>query len=679
MNRSKKTQGFALVITLLITALVGTLVTGSLLLSMTNRRISSNDALSTQALNVAQAGNAYWKAELVNLYRYMMEHFDQYEDDMAAYLAISANPPTSISCDNYFAMGIDLNRDGAVDTANATTAKKANPQPLLPNVTIPVGDANGEAQVSFYIDGSVIGLRSRGTFAGARATVVEEFSVNQIDLWNNAVFAETSAANTTISGRAEIRGSVHILGEGLTSSDVALDITGSFGLGNTYEKINSSLGVTSAVMGLTVPNPTDLCATLRVKSGYVKMEGSSNIGYKESENAEPFADNMRGIYTNHGIQGGTEGTNVHSKNGIKAAYDAGDSFDFPELNDVIPDETITWGERLFDNALVLSTDPDPTHPSNSRDDRLRLPHTYTNPSGVIEAPSGLTTGDTYLHQDCLLTTAPLFGVNANGTLADGVTLATEFRLERNTSSNATPSSTSTPSFRCVKYRVVGSSANLLNDDVVTEVIWRRSDTVGVATSGDTVPFNKNQLYVGGTGGGVVFWGKDLTLVGGGGSNDRITYRGDGVLFTEDSKQDGTGTGGNIKLALDFLPSSTPTNCTAGSTSVACAYRSDDTGRLDKTTLRNSYPATTLVGLVARKTVSNDGAQLRFTAAIYAEESVFVAKQTLVAGSIVTKSFDAGSNVPTVLYVPNLAQRLSRMMPGAGGKTYAVSNVAWNRR
>lgn len=669
MNRSQQTQGFALVTTLLITALVGTLVTGSLLLSMTNRRISSNDALSTQALNVAQAGNAYWKAELVNLYRFMMNNFDLYEDE--AFASATVN---SIACNNYFAIGADLNRDGTIATGDVS------PGGQLPVIDVPVGDAEGQADVTFNVAGSAVVLRSRGSFAGARATVVEEFNVSQIDLWNNAVFAETSAANTTISGRAEIRGSVHILGEGLSSSDVALDITGSFGLGNTYEKINPNLGVTSAVMGLTVPNPTDLCATLRVKSGHVNMDGSSRIGYKESENAEPFADNMRGIYIgdggDDGIVGGTEGSNVHSKNGMKAAYDAGDSFDFPELNDVIPDETITWGERLFDNALVLSTDPDPSHPSNSRDDRLRLPYTV---GGV--APVGLSTGDTYLHEDCLSTTAPLFGVNANGTLADGVTLATEFRLQRNTSSNNTPSTTSTPSFRCVKYRVVGSSANLLNDEVVTEVIWQRSDTssAGIATSGDTVPFNKNQLYVGGTGGGVVFWGKNLTLIGGGGSDDRITYRGDGVLFTEDSKRDGTGTGGNIKLVLDFLPSSTPTNCTAGSTSVACAYRSDDTGRLDKTTLRNSYPATTLVGLIARKTVSNDGAQLRFTAAIYAEKSVFVAKQTLVAGSIVTKSFDAGSNVPTVLYVPNLAQRLSRLMPGAGGKTYAVSNVAWNRR
>jgi len=648
MNRSQQTQGFALVTTLLITALVGTLVTGSLLLSMTNRRISSNDALATQALNVAQAGNAYWKAELVNLYRYMMEHFDLYEDEVFASV-------TSISCNNYFAIGADLDRDGTIATGDVS------PGGQLPVVRVPVGDAEGEAIVTFNVDGSAVVLESRGSFAGARATVVEEFNVSQIDLWNNAVFAETSAANATISGRAEIRGSVHILGEGLSSSDVALDITGSFGLGNTYEKINSSLGVTSAVMGLTVPNPTDLCATLRVKSGHLEMDGSSSIGYSESTNGVnadgvEYADNMRGIYIgdggDDGIVGGTEGTNVHSKNGMKAAYDAGDSFDFPELNDIIPDETITWGERLFDNALVLSTDP-------TRDDRATLLDTSDDLTGLV-------TGDTYLDASCLLT--PLFDVNANGTLANG-TLATQFTLVQDT----------TPSFSCRKYRVVGISPAPATDEVVTEVIWRRTATTGIVSSGDTVPFSKNQLYVGGTGGGVVLWGADLTVAGGGGSSDRITYRGDGVLFTEDSNRDGTGTGGNIKLALDFLPSSTPTDCSSGSNSVACAYRSDDTGRLDKTTLRNSYPATTLVGLIARKTLTGDGSQKRFTAAIYAEKSVAVAKQTLVAGSIVTKTFDAGSNVPTVLYVPNLAQRLSRLMPGAGGKTYAVSNVAWNRR
>ncbi len=187
-----KQEGFALVTTLLIAAIIGVLITGSLVLATVNRRISANDALSAQALNVAQAGSAFWKAELVSLYRFMMNNPALYQDDVTAYQANSSNPP--IACDNYFAIGIDLDRDGTVDTANAGAATKASPKPLTPDRTIGVGAANGLTQVSFYIDGSAVGLRSRGLFSGARATVVEEFTLSQANIWNNAVFASSTAA-----------------------------------------------------------------------------------------------------------------------------------------------------------------------------------------------------------------------------------------------------------------------------------------------------------------------------------------------------------------------------------------------------------------------------------------------------------------------------------------------------
>jgi hypothetical protein len=52
-----------------------------------------------------------------------------------------------------------------------------------------------------------------------------------------------------------------------------------------------------------------------------------------------------------------------------AAYDAGDSYVFPELNDEIagPDgTTATRGKLLMRNSLVLSRDP-------NKDDRFTLP------------------------------------------------------------------------------------------------------------------------------------------------------------------------------------------------------------------------------------------------------------------------------------------------------------------
>lgn len=696
MNRGKKTQGFALVITLLITALVGTLVTGSLLLAMTNRRISSNDALSTQALNVAQAGSAYWKAELVSLYRYMLENFDdKYKDDLAAYLADSSNPP--ISCDNYFAIGIDFNRDGTIDTANAKTAAKQiniatgkGPKPLLPSVTIPVGDANGEAQVSFYIDGSVVGLRSRGSFAGSRATVVEEFGLTQASIWNNAVFTSTTAADATIQGRAEIRGSIHVLGEGVPSSSTVLDVSGNFDLGNNYEGLVSSIASdvigTNNTMRLTNQRPLDLCATLRVKNGKVKMGGSSKIG--SPTNSDAYVDNMRGIYTNYGFDGASD-SNVFSVNGRNAKYDVGDLYDFPDLIDNTTDfdfstgvypytskATKKWQDKLKDNSLVLSTNPSTSASNPTPDDRKTLPVLVSDTSGsnstIPVTPSGgWGPGKTYLSASCTLT--PLFGVDPDGSVkGTSTTTAPSFELTYSTSASANPA------FSCRKYRVNGSDGsyapNTTTDEVVTEVVWTGGVGGATTTSGGTKTLGANELYVDGTGGGVMLSGKDLNISGG-----TIGYYGFGVLFAEDSNQEAanttTTTGGNINLTSDFIP--------AANNSLSLSSDDSDTdtgrGRLKSATTSNTYPTTALVGLIARNNVSSDGSQRRLSTTIYAQEEVSVSQQTVVAGSIVAKRFDAGSQVPTVLYVPNLSLTLSKLMPGAVGSGFAVSNVAWNRR
>lgn len=659
---NKPTQGFALVTTLLITAVVGVLVTGSLMLATVNRRISANDSLSTQALNVAQAGTAFWKAELASLYRFMLDNPDLYEDELTAYQADTTNPP--IACDNYFAIGLDLNRDGTIETPNAKTATKANPQPLTPDITVPVGGAAGSVRAAFYINGSAVGLRSRSLFSGTRATVVEEFTLNQANIWNNAVFASTTAANATIRGRVAIRGSVHILGEDVAEGDTVLAVSGNSAIGNTYQNLVGSVDgdVTSTAnpMRLTNQRPTDLCATLRVKKGKVSIEGSANIGYAEARNTEPYKDNMRGVYTNEGFSGRTN--DIYSMNGIDAKYDVGDQYQFPELTDSTKDYDFnvssnpypmvdkTWQDKLKDNSLVLALGTVAT-----QDDR-RGPHTG-NPLSLI----GLSRGDTYLDASCLV--GSLFGVGTTGT-------ETTFTLKRGSSSSNT-----TPAFSCRKYRVSGTAPNLtslgLQDEVVAEVIWSGSNSATVLdrATGATRTINANELYVGGAGGGVMFYGGNLEISG----SDKIGYYGDGVLVAEDSNRDATAaaTGGNITLEVDFAPASTDT---------FALDSAPTTGRLKiLSSVKNLYPGTALVSMVARNTVDTKDSQIRLATTIYAQERVVVTKQTVVAGSIVSKVFDAGQNVPTILYVSNVSQNLSRLMPGTGGTTFSLSNTAWTRR
>jgi hypothetical protein len=647
-------QGFAIVATLLVVAVIGVMVAGSLWLSSLNRQINQNDAVTTQVVNVAQAGNAYWKAEMVSLYRHMMENFSMYDSAITTYVNNGGN----ISCGNYFAIGLDLDRNGTIDQTNGST---------LPTISIPVETQTGTVSVKFDVVGSSVKLTAQGKLGSSKATVVDEFNISTADIWNNAVFSDDGSSSGTISGRAEIRGAVHILGENLPANNVVLDLSGSFGLGNTYKSINPSLHVDASSLRLSNPDPQDLCAALRVRKGNVIMGGNAQLGYQESTNADPFIDNLQGIYTNGEITGGVEDSNIFSKNGKSAKYDSGDTFKFPMLDDVIPNSTpsTSWAQKLRQNSLVLSglsaTQVGTGASSVDIDDRNRLPQVTTG--GAVSWPGGTTgtlnaSNPYYLSPDCFTTTPFSLAANAGPVTAGGggngnghgnnnvAAAPAQFTLVMN----------GTPAFNCVKYKMKGLTPAPATDEVVTEVNWNSSDS---------------ELYIGGTAAVVTLVGRDLALSGGNGSNAEIEYKGNGVLFTE--RRNGTtattGAGGNIQLLTDIVPGD------------GKAYTEDTRGAKGalSTTLNNSYPLTSLLGVIARYNVSNGGSQNRATLAIYAEQQVVINKQTLIAGSIVSQVFNMTTQVPTILYVPNLAQRLSRFMPGAGGNGYVVSNVAWSRQ
>jgi type II secretory pathway pseudopilin PulG len=632
-------KGFALVTMLMVVSVVGILTAGSLILSVTNLRLARNDATSAQALAAAQAGSAYWRAELVSLYMHMIENFDDYQDDVDAYN--EANPDNQIACGNFMAVGVDTNRDGSPDVAQ---------QQYLPEIQIPVGNSMATARVRFSTRGSAIVLDSQATVNGARGRMVDEFRVSALDMWNNAVFAGNSAANATIQGRAEIRGSVHVLGVGLTSNDMALDMSGSFALGNTYRDLNASITPTGPdnPMRLTNRDPSDLCATLRVKRGYVYLDGSAQIGFAESKNPDPFVDPMRGIFVNDGIRGGTLDVNVFSENGMTAAYDAGNSFQFPYLDNTNPETGKTWREGLSANALILARS------DTTIDDR----NVY---AGVTA--SSAADGEVYLTPRCFDSHPDnngngLFNIDQSGqptmTVKKGngnsLSSAEGFVLKWGSASTSPP----TPSFRCAKMR-----KNAFGDDeVLVEVVWDAED---------------NELYVGGTRGVILF--KDNLLITGPSATGReVGYRGEGVLFSETYGS----SGGLIEMEFDLVPAAGGKAVlnADGSVSTAAGYPY----KVEKSASKaNSYPATAVLALVADRSINSQGAQQRFTVALYAEEYVYVTKQTLVVGSIVTDKFHAGSQVPTVLYVPNLAERLSDLLPGKSGVKFAVSNVAFSRR
>lgn len=73
-----------------------------------------------------------------------------------------------------------------------------------------------------------------------------------------------------------------------------------------------------------------------------------------------------------------------------------------------------------------------------------------------------------------------------------------------------------------------------------------------------------------------------------------------------------------------------------------------------------------LGLIADTDVKIDyTAQINVFAAIYAEDQIYVSKQTDIAGAMVSRFFDMGTNVPSIYHVPILSTNLPPGMPGDG--------------
>ena len=203
-------------------------------------------------------------------------------------------------------------------------------------------------------------IRSTGTLGDAQQTIEVYAKIVSISPWNNAIFAGAGASGAMVNGNVNISGSVHILGTGLQSTDLAVDLGGTAELiGNNYEDLSASLKAkvpalpTTLVGGETVET---LYAELRVKRGIVGLSGSSSVG-DANDPGDAYKETVDGSFVTDGY-GGTQGTtNVHSDNGTSNAYDLGDTVSFPSLSDPYGGYS-TYQGYLEANALVISSAAD---------------------------------------------------------------------------------------------------------------------------------------------------------------------------------------------------------------------------------------------------------------------------------------------------------------------------------
>lgn len=220
------------------------------------------------------------------------------------------------------------------------------------------------------------------TYKGLTTSVRNYVDSRNVGVWNNAIFAGAGAVGQAINGNVDIRGSVHILGEGEPYSDLnhngqwdpAEVYTDSNSNGHwdpgepfvdangdhvwnaaepyndlnhnsqydpplTQTDLNSTLGGTAyignnyynmptLIRGLVSAPPTrngveQLGTEVRAKHGRISINGSATIGLGYDPDGGACKGMIDGSYVSDGYVGNQGAAAVHSDNGSGNSYDLG--------------------------------------------------------------------------------------------------------------------------------------------------------------------------------------------------------------------------------------------------------------------------------------------------------------------------------------------------------------------
>lgn len=225
-------------------------------------------------------------------------------------------------------------------------------------------------------------ITSTATLGGVSRSVRSLVGSRDVGIWNNAIFAGTGAAGQSINGNVDIRGSVHILGEGeaysdlngngrydpaelftdknnngvwdpgepftdangdgvwnskepyndtngngmydqpLTETDLSSSISGNAYIGNNY----SGMPVALEAMVPTAPRISTietLSAEVRCKHGRVSIGGNAKVGTNAVVDGGTSKSKIDGSYVSDGYTGNQGAASVYSDNGTSNSYDLG--------------------------------------------------------------------------------------------------------------------------------------------------------------------------------------------------------------------------------------------------------------------------------------------------------------------------------------------------------------------
>ena len=334
-------KGSVLLTTFLLVTVLLILGAAFVVLSSNEARISERHRLTSQAFNVAEAG-------IERMIYYLKRDFDADQNWSDNEIDGWTYDSTDLDTDNYFPFP---------DTSDAANAAYPASTLSFPGSHVGSYDISLKSSAS---DG--IWVRSVGTINDsdsnvlAKQTIEAYMGVRSLSPWNNAVFAGSGAAGTTINGNVTIAGSVHVLGEGLTPLDYAIYSNGNAAvISNNYDDMDGVLKAKlPALLKVDVNDEMvdTLSAELRVKNGMVGLDGAATAGHADVA-GNSIKEELDGAYVDDGYDGSF--ADAHSDK--YGGYDLGDALTMPSLSDTsIDDPTKTVQEYFKTQALVITNE-----------------------------------------------------------------------------------------------------------------------------------------------------------------------------------------------------------------------------------------------------------------------------------------------------------------------------------
>lgn len=275
MNRrflpAARQQGFALTTSLIILAIVGALIAGTIFTTQFETNVALNDAAAAQAQYVAQAGLQKYKAVLFQAFRY----------------SEGGGSGSRFECENSLSTGIDLNRDGAIPSDEAWSGDKiALPAESVVDVDGNVignyrvtllRDPNNESRITVVSEGATV---SGQGWRQARARAMSTFIIRNSAGTEQAIFAGTGHAMKFFNGNTEVYGGVHIVGDEDSPDSVVIDTRGNSRILNGYTA--GDAGSTSSFLVAEAQSADNLCASVRVQYGRVVVDGNAQFGSRDN-------------------------------------------------------------------------------------------------------------------------------------------------------------------------------------------------------------------------------------------------------------------------------------------------------------------------------------------------------------------------------------------------------------